>query len=133
MYVTSKVRCTTGPRLVARVKVWVECENKYAFGHGLCEILKAIDQSDSIKQAARDVGKSYRHVWSRIKEAEEAGGRPLVETRVGGTGTRRSCLTEDARHLVAGFLAFRGRMAHLVEREFARHFPSAGGSAPDTR
>jgi molybdate transport system regulatory protein len=69
------------------------------------------------------VGKSYRHVWARIKEAERAGGCPLVETRVGGTGTRRSCLTDDARRLVAGFLAFRAGMARLAEREFARHFP----------
>jgi molybdate transport system regulatory protein len=129
----NQMRRTLGKRLMVRVKVWFECEDRYAFGLGICEVLQAVDRSGSIKQAARDVGRSYRHVWARIKEAERAGGCPLVETRVGGTGTRRSCLTDSARYLVAGFLAFRGRMTRLAEREFARHFHSPQGAVPDTR
>jgi molybdate transport system regulatory protein len=122
-----KERTATAYNLFPRVKVWLESDGRYAFGLGICEVLQAVGRSGSIKQAARDVGKSYRHVWHRIKEAERAGGSPLVETRVGGTGTRRSCLTEEARLLVAGFLAFRTRMAQLAEREFARHFPRCEG------
>src|SRR5262245_26016335 len=112
------VNQATGERLTPRVKVWLECEGCYAFGLGICEILQAVDECGSIKQAAQRVGKSYRHVWDRIKEAERTSGGPLVEARVGGTGTRRSSLTEDARRLVAGFLALRSRMIRLVEREF---------------
>jgi prepilin-type processing-associated H-X9-DG protein len=38
------------------------------------------------------LGQSYRHVWGRIKAAEHAHGTLLVETQVGGQGTRRSHL-----------------------------------------
>ena len=46
--------------LVPRVKVWLEAEGDYAFGFGLAEILRAVDQAGSIKQATAHLGKSYR-------------------------------------------------------------------------
>lgn len=108
--------------LVPRVKVWVECGGRYAFGFGLAEILQAVEAAGSFKQAASDLGKSYRYIWGRIKEAEKVLGQQLVETRVGGQGHQRSFLTPAARQLVASFLGLRGRLAHVLEQEFARHF-----------
>jgi molybdate transport system regulatory protein len=108
--------------LVPRVKVWLEAGGRYAFGLGVSEILEAVGRAGSIKQAAADLGKSYRYVWGRIKEAEGALGRPLVETRVGGRGTQRSSLTPEAERLVAAFRNFRGRMRQLLAQEFARCF-----------
>jgi molybdate transport repressor ModE-like protein len=104
------------------VKVWLEAEGRYAFGYGVAEMLQAIEQTGSIKQAAAELGKSYRYVWGRIKEAEQTLGQVLVEARVGGTGTRRSSLTPAARQLVADFLALRRRMAEVLRQEFGRHF-----------
>jgi molybdate transport repressor ModE-like protein len=103
-----------------RVKVWFEAEGGYSFGYGLIAILQAVARSGSIKQAARDLGQSYRHVWGRIKKAEQAIGTPLVITHVGGQGTQRSALTAGADRLVAEFLGLRGRMVDFMEREHAR-------------
>ncbi|MBI3462117.1 MAG: LysR family transcriptional regulator [Planctomycetes bacterium] len=113
-------------RLTPRVKVWLEVNGRYGFGFGIAEILRAVEQAGSIKQAAGDLGKSYRYVWSRIKEAEDAIGQSLVETQVGGQGTQRSFLTETARRFVAEFLAMRGRMLEVMEKEFAKRFAPAG-------
>jgi molybdate transport system regulatory protein len=108
--------------LVPRVKVWLETGGRYAFGLGVSEILEAVQRAGSIKQAAADLGKSYRYVWGRIKQAEAALGRPLVETQVGGRGTQRSSLTPEAERLVAAFRTFRSRMMQLLPQEFARCF-----------
>ena len=83
-----------------RVKLWLEKNDEYAFGLGISNILEAVNNTGSIKEAAASLGKSYRHVWSRIKAAESALGVPLVATRVGGEGTQRSNLTDSARLLV---------------------------------
>src|SRR5438270_9872610 len=109
--------------LTPRIKVWLEADGCYAVGLGIAEILQAVARAGSIKQAAADLGKSYRHVWGRIQQAEAALGRPLVETRVGGHGARRSGLTDEARRLAAAFLALRSRMFEVLDEEFARHFP----------
>jgi molybdate transport repressor ModE-like protein len=110
------------PGLVPRVKVWLETKGRYAFGFGISEILQAVDRAGSIKQASSDLGKSYRYVWGRIKEAEHALGHRLVEARVGGKDAHRSFLTPAARQLVDDFLAVRKRMIELVIHEFERRF-----------
>jgi molybdate transport repressor ModE-like protein len=107
--------------LAPRIKIWLEIEGLYAYGFGLSEILRAVDQSGSIKQAAADVGKSYRYVWGRIKRAEKTLVRQLVETQVGGKDGQRSSLTDEARCLVGDFQAIRLRMIRAVQEEFARH------------
>jgi len=109
-------------RLVPRVKVWLEYRGRYAFGFGLAEILKAVERAGSFKEAASDLRKSYRYIWGRVKEAEKALGQQLVVTQVGGKDQKRSSLTPAARQLVVSFLGLRGRLTHLLEQEFARHF-----------
>jgi len=88
----------------------------------MCEILQAVARTGSIKEAAREVGQSYRHVWQRIKQAEAARGGPLVVSKLGGKDARRSVVTDDGQQLVARFLALRQRMNELVEQEFQRAF-----------
>ena len=112
----------TRTRLAPRVKVWIEADGRYVFGFGLSEILRAVESSGSIKQAASDLGKSYRYVWGRIKEAEKSIGQPLVETQVGGQGTQRSSLTDSAQRLVAEFTSLRRRMIEVIETEFDKSF-----------
>jgi molybdate transport system regulatory protein len=114
-------------RLRPRVKVWFEAEEGDGFGFGLIAILQAVERTGSIKQAAADLGQSYRHVWGRVKEAERAVGRTLVETHVGGQGTQRSSLTAAARQLIGDFLAIRSRMIEVMEQEFAGRFRGAQG------
>jgi len=34
-------------------------------------VLQAVERTGSIKEAAAELDKSYRHVWARVKEAEQ--------------------------------------------------------------
>ncbi len=115
----------------ARVKVWLEIDGDYIFGFGLSEILKAVEAAGSMKAAADRLGKSYRHIWGRIKKAEKALGEPLVDTCVGGTGTSRSSLTKRAGRLLADYDALRRRMLEVVQQEFSSRFePPSGRKGP---
>ncbi len=106
-----------------RVKVWLEAEDGSGFGSGLVAILEEIDRTGSIKAAADGLGRSYRHVWDRIKDAERAFGFPLVQTQVGGQGPNRSALSDDARRLVTDFLELKSRMIRTLEEIIAEHSP----------
>jgi molybdate transport system regulatory protein len=108
--------------LVPRVKLWLDYNGRYAFGFGVSEILLAVERAGSIKQAASDLGISYRYVWGRIKAAEKALSQQLVETQVGGKEAQRSRLTPAARQLADAFLALRGDMIRAVEQQFRRRF-----------
>ena len=116
---TARTRDLSG-RLVPRAKVWLEVDQQYVFGLGISDILKAVQHTGSIKAAADEVGKSYRHVWDKIKQAEVALGAPLVHTQVGGKDSRRSQLSELAQDLIRDFDDFRSRLFDLVQNEFSR-------------
>ncbi len=108
-----------GDRVKLRIKVWLEVDGQYVFGFGLSQILKAVEVTGSIKAGADRLGKSYRYVWNRVKKAERTLGKPLVETHVGGKGTRRSSLTPLASRLVADYDAMRQRSFAILEEEYA--------------
>lgn len=109
-----------------RVKVWLELQGEYVFGHGLSRMLDAVRETGSIKEAAKSLGKSYRYVWGRIKQAEESIGESLVETQVGGAGAHRSDLTPRAQELLDAFYALRERMTEVLEEEFSARFGGKG-------
>ena len=48
-----------------RVKVWLEADGESVLCRGLCDMLRAVEQTGSIKKGAEQVGRSYRFVWSR--------------------------------------------------------------------
>lgn len=108
--------------LQPRIKIWLEAEGRYAFGFGLCEILQAVEHTGSIKQAAGELGKSYRYIWGRVKQAEDVLGKQLVETQVGGKDAQRSRLTPDAGRLLADFLALREDLKSLLNSAYRRRF-----------
>jgi molybdate transport system regulatory protein len=108
-------------RVKPRTKLWLEVNSQYVFGLGISEILKAVQHTGSIKAAAREVGKSYRHVWDKIKQAEQALGAPLVQTQVGGKDARRSELSDLAQDLIRDYDGFRQRLFDLVQVEFSQH------------
>ena len=120
------------PVITARAKVWLEANGEYVFGLGIGNILKAVDQEGSIKAAAEVVGKSYRHIWTRIKETERALGLSLVETTVGGHQPRRSELTREAQALVRKFDRLHRRVHQLVEKESSSMLRAIGDSRETT-
>jgi len=117
---------TRSRRIRPRVKLWLEIDKEQAFCSGMCRILKAIDRTGSIKNAAQDVGRSYRFVWGRLKHIEQTFGVSLVDAQVGGATDRRSALTPAGRALVERFTSLEAEVFRTVDagagdlREFLR-------------
>ena len=119
------------PALRFRAKIWLEVAGDSVFCHGLRQMLLAVDSTGSIKAAAAHIGRSYRFVWARIKSAEQALGATLVKTQVGGTGTRRSELTNVARNLVDTFDDLHQQIFNLTSEAFEKRIqPTLGKTNP---
>lgn len=80
-------------------KIWIEYEGKPLIGKGGAEILKQIDEMESIYKAAKKLGMSYRYVWSYLKRVEKTLGEPIMETyrggKVGGGGAKLTKLGKE--------------------------------------
>jgi molybdate transport system regulatory protein len=66
-------------------------------------LLRAIEQSGSINQAAKQVGLSYKGAWQIIERANNNSPKTLVSTATGGSKGGGTCLTEAGLALLALF------------------------------
>jgi len=107
-------------RLRPHLKVWLEAGGKPVFGDGKLTWLEVIAETGSLRQAAADLGMSYRGLWHRLRVMEERFGARLVTRRTGGPGGGGMTLTDEARALVSDYRRFRCGIEAFVERRFAR-------------
>lgn len=77
----------------------------------LFDLLAALQQHGSIRQAAQALGQSYRHVWGALKHWEAVLGEPLVAWSQG----RRALLTPFAQRLMWAERQARTRMTPHLE------------------
>lgn len=76
----------TGQTNSAQQSALVDGEIRLAGGLGqrLFKLLKAIDHTGSINQAAREVGLTYKGAWEMIERANNMASTRLIKTLVGG-------------------------------------------------
>ncbi len=66
-------------------------------------LLKAIEDSGSINQAAKQVGLSYKGAWQMIERANNISPKALVATATGGSKGGGTCLTAAGKSLLQLF------------------------------
>ncbi|MBL6987213.1 MAG: TOBE domain-containing protein [Methylobacter sp.] len=79
-------------------------------------LLKAIDQSGSINQAAKQTGLSYKGAWQIIERANNRAPKTLVTTATGGSKGGGTCLTEAGRSLLALFTRLEQQHQQFLEQ-----------------
>ena len=85
-------------------KIWLETNEGYVFGPGVYNLLKAIKEKGTLKEASQSLGMSYRYAWGLIKKAEEKLEAPLIEATKGGRrGGGSSKITELGEHYLLDF------------------------------
>ena len=85
-------------------KVWLETDDGFVFGPGVYSLLRRVNETGTLKEAAESLEMSYRYAWGLVKKAEGTLGQPLLHThkggRAGGGGTE---LTDIGRQFLEEF------------------------------
>jgi molybdate transport repressor ModE-like protein len=85
-------------------KIWLETNEGYVFGPGVYNLLIAIREKGTLKEASQSLDMSYRFAWGLIKKAEEKLGAPLIDATKGGRrGGGSSHITELGEHYIMDF------------------------------
>jgi molybdate transport system regulatory protein len=84
---------------------WIEGELRLAgmLDNRMIELLKAIEQSGSINQAAKHMGLSYKGAWQMLERANNGAPQTLLATAIGGSKGGGTVLTPAGRALLALF------------------------------
>jgi molybdate transport system regulatory protein len=105
-----------------RAKLWVEKDGRIVLSDYRVRLLRHIDETGSLAEAAERMQLSYRRAWGKVREIEQNLGVKLVESAAGGAGGGGSRLTDEGRRLVDLYDGFRSSVEQDLAREFARAF-----------
>ena len=103
-------------------KLWLDKDGELIFGSGKSEILKEVARTGSLNAAAKELGMSYRHVWSCVRSAESRLGKVLLIKTKGGAGGGGAELSEYAKKLIKKFDLFDLDVRRYVDRRFKEIF-----------
>jgi molybdate transport system regulatory protein len=99
----------------ASVKFFVAKDGQYVLGPGKIQLLRLVEESGSLRRAARAMGMSYRWAWGRIRKAEEAIGVPMLQQGE-DSASRAKTLSRDAREIIEWFARTEAELAEVLRR-----------------
>jgi molybdate transport system regulatory protein len=102
-------------------KVWLDNNGK-AFGDGPCELLRRVEQTKSLHQAAGQMGMAYSKAWQLIRTLEDRLGFVLLERKAGGRCGGGSQVTPMAKDLIKNYMQFQKDVKHAIENIYRLHF-----------
>lgn len=84
-------------------RIWVETAGGPTLGPGRIELLERIQQSGSIRQAAMQMGMSYRQAWQLIEHMNTNLKAPVVVSHRGGKGGGYAEVTPTGLEVIQQF------------------------------
>ena len=112
-------------------KVWLDQGGK-AFGDGPFALLKRVQHTASLHEAAGQMGMSYSKAWRLIRTMEQRLEFPLIERQVGGRSGGGSWITAEGRDWLDRYERFRKDVERSLNRVYRKHFARPLGG-PETR
>jgi len=117
-------------------RLWIESDGK-AFGVGPYELLKFIEKTGSLFQAAQEMHLSYRKAWDLISKSEKRLGITLLYRKVGGVSGGGSTLTPQAKEFMKRYEDFHAEAKESLLTLFAKYFgdedlPGKGSAKSDS-
>ncbi len=104
-------------------KVWLDRGGK-AFGEGPFRLLKLVEKTGSLHQAAMEMKMSYRKAWLTIRAIEERLGFSLLERHTGGHSGGGSTITPEGADFMNHYEAFRTDVKEALDAVYKKHFGS---------
>jgi molybdate transport system regulatory protein len=102
-------------------KVWLDHNGK-SFGDGPYELLRGVQKTKSLRQAAREMGMAYSKAWRVIRTMEERLGFALLERKTGGQSGGGSLTTPMAKELMNHYGRFRKDVDRTLKKIYQKHF-----------
>ena len=103
------------------------------FGEGPWQLLCAVEETGSLRQAAMSMGMAYTKALKLIKNAEKALSFSLIDRAAGGKDGGGSRLTPNGKEWLGKYEAYRKACIQANSRLYSEFFPQQPqeASSPD--
>ena len=97
-------------------------DHKRCFGPGVAALLEEIQEQQSLRAAAANMGMAYSKAWRIIRTAEEAFGCKLLDSTTGGRHGGGAELTEAAERILTAYRACQAEVNAFAQEKFQSGF-----------
>lgn len=97
-------------------------ENRKFFGEGPYRLLRAVEETGSLRAAAGTMDMAYTKALKMLRHAEQAVGAPLTTRSTGGKDGGGSRLTPEGKELLSKYEAYRDQCAEANRRIYHQIF-----------
>ncbi|MCL1861335.1 MAG: TOBE domain-containing protein [Proteobacteria bacterium] len=112
------------PKMEVHGRFWIERGPRAFLGRGRVDLLEKVNASNSIAEAARQLGMSYKTAWDMINAMNNLADQPLVVRVKGGRQGGGTVLTDYGQQVIANYRAMEQEyetMLAALERRYP-HF-----------
>lgn len=102
-------------------KVWLDNNGK-VFGKGPFLLLKEVENTGSLSEAAKRLSMSYNKAHNLIKSIERNLDTKLLIKKIGGVNGGSSTLTPEAKKLMDNFEKFQEECGKYIEKCYNQYF-----------
>jgi len=107
---------------ITKITFWDDHREKF-FGEGPCRLLRAVDETGSLRCAAQSMGMAYTKALKILTNAERALGFPLTVRFAGGKDGGGSSLTPEGKEWLCRYEAYRDACVQANLRLYLEFFP----------
>jgi molybdate transport system regulatory protein len=100
-----------------RGRLWVEFGSTVALTEAGADLLEQIDAVQSLSEAARRLGYSYRRAWTLVQAMNQHWPRGLVVTQTGGTKGGGAHLTEAGHAVLTAYRDLQLQLENLLGQQ----------------
>jgi 8-oxo-dGTP diphosphatase len=83
-----------------QVRVWLNKKDNFVVSQGRVRLLKLIDQTGSLREAAKLMKMSYRYAWGIVQKINQAAGNKVVISVRGGKDGGNTTLTDIGQKIL---------------------------------
>ena len=99
-------------------RIWIEQEGEVFLGFGRVELLKKIEETNSISSAAKAMQMSYKKAWKLINTMNCTSKLPLVITNAGGKDGGGTTLTDYGKETIIQFETLNAACENFLNDQF---------------
>lgn len=103
--------------------VFVDQNREKFFGEGPCRLLRAVEQTGSLRAAAASMGMAYSKAMKLMKHAEEALGFALTVRTTGGASGGGSRLTPEGKEWIERYESYTAACIEANRKLYLEFFP----------
>ncbi len=107
-------------------KIWLDSHGK-AFGEGPYELLKRVEKTKSLHEAAHQMNMSYSKAWNLVQQIEKRLGFAFLDKKVGGSSGGGSEVTTEGKEFLGRYVRFESDAKKAVEKTYLKHFGGRPG------